>query len=147
MSGCDRRSFLRVVAASVVAGPVAGCASVSVLPVEVRGGAVRIDPRAHPRLAQPGGFMRIQPAGQPDPVLLFRQEGGFVALSPVCQHLGCTVNVEGALIVCPCHGSTYDREGRVLRGPTQRPLIRYPITVTAEGELVIEVGRASGGIP
>lgn len=144
MNGCDRRSFLRAAAASLVAGPIASCASVAVLPVELRNGTVRLDPRAHPRLAGPGGFMRIQPAGLPHHILLFRQEGGFVALSPVCQHLGCTVNVEGALIVCPCHGSMYDREGRVLRGPTERPLIRYPVTKTAEGELLIEFGRSSG---
>jgi Rieske Fe-S protein len=78
-------------------------------------------------------------------VLLFRQESGYVALSPVCQHLGCTVNVEGALIVCPCHGSTYDREGKVLRGPTERGLVRYPVSVTASGEVVIDFGRGPGG--
>jgi Rieske Fe-S protein len=141
MSAMERRAFVRATAVSLVVGPLTACASVAMLPVEVREGAFRLDPRDHPRLAQPGGYLRIQPAGLPHPVLLLRGADGFVALSPICQHLGCTVNIEGALLLCPCHGSVYDREGRVLRGPTERALVRYPVTVLPGGELVIDLQR------
>ncbi len=46
------------------------------------------------------------------------------ALRPICTHLGCTVpwDAEQNRFVCPCHGSQYDAEGRVLQGPAARSL-------------------------
>ncbi|PLX81741.1 MAG: cytochrome B6 [Desulfuromonas sp.] len=49
------------------------------------------------------------------------------ALSLVCTHLGCTVNVTPDRIVCPCHGSVFDRQGRVLKGPAPSPLERLEV--------------------
>ncbi|SCK32736.1 Glycine/D-amino acid oxidase [Streptomyces sp. WMMB 714] len=51
-------------------------------------------------------------------------EGEIRALSPRCTHLGCLVrfnDAEGAW-ECPCHGSRFDTEGRVIQGPATRPL-------------------------
>ncbi|WP_181768751.1 FAD-dependent oxidoreductase [Streptomyces albidus (ex Kaewkla and Franco 2022)] len=51
-------------------------------------------------------------------------EGEVRALSPRCTHLGCLVrfnDAEGAW-ECPCHGSRFDTEGRVIQGPATRPL-------------------------
>ncbi|RAJ68992.1 glycine/D-amino acid oxidase-like deaminating enzyme [Streptomyces sp. Amel2xB2] len=53
-------------------------------------------------------------------------EGEVRALSPRCTHLGCFVrfnDAEGAW-ECPCHGSRFDTEGRVIQGPATRPLER-----------------------
>jgi Rieske Fe-S protein len=52
----------------------------------------------------------------------------FHALSMQCTHEGCPVRppVQG-IITCPCHGSQYDIEGRVRRGPAQLPLARYEV--------------------
>lgn len=45
-------------------------------------------------------------------------------IQPICTHLGCTVNwnAEQSRFICPCHGSQYDSEGRVLQGPAPRSL-------------------------
>lgn len=60
-------------------------------------------------------------------VALMREGERVYALSLVCSHLGCTVNVTPGDIVCPCHGSSFDREGRVLKGPADRPLRRLVV--------------------
>ncbi|BAZ45904.1 plastoquinol--plastocyanin reductase [Chondrocystis sp. NIES-4102] len=41
-----------------------------------------------------------------------------------CTHLGCTFpwNENEAQFQCPCHGSRYDAEGKVVRGPAPLPL-------------------------
>ena len=65
-------------------------------------------------------------------VAVLRQGESVYALNLVCTHLGCTVNVTPTGLICPCHGSTFDREGRVLEGPADRPLERY--LVEADGE-------------
>lgn len=51
------------------------------------------------------------------------------AISLTCTHQGCTVamNDEGQFH-CPCHGATFDTQGKVLRGPAQRNLEKFKIT-------------------
>ena len=66
-------------------------------------------------------------------------EGAFAAVSPICTHLGCTVDIQGERLVCPCHGSTYDRVGKVLQGPAQQPLARYRTALSADGVLTVDL--------
>ena len=55
-------------------------------------------------------------------VALFRDEQGVYAISRVCTHLGCIVKPTTEGFECPCHGSRYDRDGLVTKGPAPRPL-------------------------
>ena len=50
-----------------------------------------------------------------------------VAFGPQCTHLACAYHWEAAQgqFVCPCHGSQFSLEGKVLAGPAPRPLDRY----------------------
>lgn len=52
-----------------------------------------------------------------------RQQLSPFALKAECTHLGCLVAPapEGGF-ECPCHGSRYDAQGRVIRGPAPRSL-------------------------
>jgi Rieske Fe-S protein len=140
-SRCDRRNFVRLAIGSV-ALLMPGCASVSALPVRAQSGVVRLSLRDHPELTGSSGFLRVRPDTLATAVYVIRLDEEFVALSPVCQHLGCTVAFESTRFVCPCHGSMYDRDGSVLRGPTERPLVRYPTEVTADGILLIRLETA-----
>lgn len=58
--------------------------------------------------------------------------GEFFALSLICTHLGCTVRITGDELVCPCHGSRFDRTGQVLSGPAPRALTRMPLQIEGE---------------
>ncbi|MBF6596317.1 MAG: ubiquinol-cytochrome c reductase iron-sulfur subunit [Thermaceae bacterium] len=46
------------------------------------------------------------------------------AYNLVCTHQGCTPNLPNTQhqLVCPCHGSTYNADGTVVRGPARLPL-------------------------
>ena len=74
------------------------------------------------------------PAGQP--IVVVRPEGGDpVAFSAVCPHAGCTVapSPDGAQLVCPCHGSTFDAlTGERLSGPAQAPLAGFRVAVKGD---------------
>lgn len=57
-------------------------------------------------------------------IAVMREGSSIIALSLVCTHLGCTVSVTPEGMICPCHGSRFDRSGTVLAGPAERPLPR-----------------------
>ena len=140
MTTWDRRGFVRVGAAALAAVLTHGCASLMTRRVPLADGRVQLDLRQYPELTEPGGALRLLPDGWTDPLyVLALASGQFAALSPICTHLGCTVETSGQRLVCPCHGSTYDREGNVLQGPAERPLRRFPSRLTSDGLLVIDV--------
>ncbi len=64
--------------------------------------------------------------------------GELSALSPVCTHLGCLVhwNTAEKSWDCPCHGSRFDPQGRVLNGPAVAALSVQPVP----GDVVDEGG-------
>ena len=139
---CDRRGFVLSSTAALATVLLPGCASLVTRRVPIENGAIRLALRQHPELAEPRGSLRLLPDGWEDPVYLLTLDGGgFAALSSVCTHRGCTVDIGGPGLACPCHGSQYDREGQVMRGPASRALTRYPVRATGD-ELVIDVGAA-----
>jgi Rieske Fe-S protein len=54
------------------------------------------------------------------------REGKLHAVSLRCTHLGCLLRFNAAERSwdCPCHGSRFDVDGRVLEGPATQPLER-----------------------
>lgn len=98
-----------------------------------------------PRLAGEGGSARTLVAGsveefEPGSVRAFPgesiflvrlQDGGFLALSSRCTHLGCTVafDEERRSFPCPCHGSTFDLRGDVIGPPAMRALDLFPVVI------------------
>jgi Rieske Fe-S protein len=55
---------------------------------------------------------------------------GLAVFSSVCPHLGCRINrTAGGEIVCPCHGSRFNAQGELLRGPARHGLRPLPFAV------------------
>jgi len=139
---CDRRDFVRGGAAVLAMALLPGCASLVTRRVPIENGTIRLSLRQHPELGLARGSLRLMPDGWEDPVYLLALDGGgYAALSSVCTHRGCTVDLGGPGLACPCHGSQYDREGSVMREPASRALTRYPVRASGD-DLVIEVGAA-----
>lgn len=53
------------------------------------------------------------------------------AFSPLCTHLGCAYGWQAsqAAFVCPCHGSKFAADGKVISGPARRPLDQYDVKI------------------
>lgn len=73
-------------------------------------------------------------------VWIVKNEGKLVALSNICTHLGCIPNWLPAELKfkCPCHGSGYYMNGINFEGPAPRPLERYKVAYTPEGQMKID---------
>ena len=66
-------------------------------------------------------------------------EKGMFAMSAICTHLGCTVGGVEWGYQCPCHGSKFDRNGLVIRGPAVKPLPWFKIAEEPDGMLVVDL--------
>jgi Rieske Fe-S protein len=62
--------------------------------------------------------------------------GVFKGFSSTCTHKGCTVDkIADGTIDCPCHGSKFNLDGSVAKGPAQKPLEVQAIAV--EGDSIV----------
>ncbi len=73
------------------------------------------------------------------PALLIDGAEGFTALSLVCTHLGCTVETAENGFRCPCHGSRYDGQGKVQKGPARQSLKQLRVEISREGHVLVHL--------
>ena len=73
-------------------------------------------------------------------LFVVRSERGFYALNAVCTHLGCLTvwKPEAEVIACPCHGSTFHRDGSVIAGPAPRALPWLKMWMSDDGDLMVD---------
>ena len=69
-------------------------------------------------------------------------DGGFLAISIKCTHLGCMVQAssETGGYNCPCHASKFNKYGEVLSPPATRALDIFPVYFT-KGELMVDTNE------
>jgi menaquinol-cytochrome c reductase iron-sulfur subunit len=77
-----------------------------------------------------------------------RSAAAVTVYSPICTQLSCRYNWEpnSGRFLCPCHGSLFALDGKVLAGPAPRPLDTLPVKIE-NGALYVEWERFELGIP
>jgi cytochrome b6-f complex iron-sulfur subunit len=78
----------------------------------------------------------------PGKFYIVHTQDGLMALYWKCPHLGCTVPwlPSESQFHCPCHGSIYAYSGDYLGGPAPRSMDYMGLTVTANGDVVVDTG-------
>jgi Rieske Fe-S protein len=71
------------------------------------------------------------------PAVIFQNDGEFLAYSLSCTHLGCTLEESDEGFSCPCHGSLFSSEGKVLEGPALENLPALRLEINQEGNLIL----------
>lgn len=73
-------------------------------------------------------------------LFVFRRPEGLFAISSICTHLGCNVRWEGENdgFECPCHGSSFDKNGKNTSGPAPKPLRWLRLTLDSDRKLVVD---------
>jgi Rieske Fe-S protein len=69
-----------------------------------------------------------------------------LAFGPQCTHLACAYHWETSQnkFVCPCHGSEFSIDGKVLMGPAARPLDQYQTKIENNRLQIGELKESQG---
>jgi Rieske Fe-S protein len=109
----------------------------------------------------PVGNVMLMASDDHNSAIIARDERGFYALSAVCAHQCCTVVLcdgtcakpilsphdckppvtaalvsNGAAFFCPCHGSTFAADGKVLKGPSLNSLPAVALSIVGDDVVV-----------
>lgn len=50
-----------------------------------------------------------------------------------CTHLGCVINQsKNEQVLCPCHGSAFDKNGQPINGPAVKPLEKLAFSINKD---------------
>ena len=135
----SRRDFIKKSAFGVAAGTIA-LSGLDLAKIASQAGRakIKLSEEKNKPLATVGGCLLLDD----DNILIRLSETQFLALNLTCTHKGCTVEYNGTKFVCPCHGSEYDREGKVLEGPSTKPLKTYETVYDATANTVtVKMGK------
>jgi Rieske Fe-S protein len=130
----NRREFLILTATFT-----AGCGSIGNVSVPITGGERTINAGPAGNYAADGVYTAFRNQG----FFIVREGKTLVALSAICTHRKCKLNVEpDRSFHCPCHGSTFDSGGHVTHGPARRDLPVFVTSVSGGGHLLVTVHAA-----
>ncbi|MBT3265607.1 ubiquinol-cytochrome c reductase iron-sulfur subunit [Candidatus Poribacteria bacterium] len=137
--GVPRRDFLYGAAkVALIAAGVTTLSGVIQLPLSKMGAGFS----EQFRVGFPGHFAINSVVMAPERnVFIIRDTTDFRAMSAVCTHLGCVVEQTETGFSCPCHGSEFDVDGKLLGGPAPRPLDWFRMSLAPDGQLVVDTGR------
>ncbi len=147
-----RRAALAATAlcAACAAAPLRALAALAPAPVA---GRVLLRYATYPKLAQTGGsvVVTVQTANGPETVVVTRATAiRATCVSAICTHEGCVVepyDAATARIVCRCHDSRFDVDGRRLSGPARDPLAPFPATIDPDGIAIDIAGSVAAARP
>ena len=78
------------------------------------------------------------------PAYVGRDADGVYAMTSTCTHEGCDMVSQGQIekngVFCACHGSRFDLNGAVTRGPADAPLTHFAVEVDPQGNIVVHGG-------
>jgi cytochrome b6-f complex iron-sulfur subunit len=103
------------------------------------------EPPSKVKVGLPGDFEegKVTERFKDQNIWVVHYKGKIYALSTTCTHLGCTPNwLEAAQkFKCPCHGSGFYITGVNFEGPAPRPLERWAIGLSEDGQLVVDKSK------
>lgn len=78
------------------------------------------------------------------PICVYRfSEQEYSALWMRCSHQGAELQASGDFLQCPAHGSEFSNKGKVVNGPADISLRTFPVTVSNNNELFIDLRKQS----
>jgi cytochrome b6-f complex iron-sulfur subunit len=134
----NRRDFLATVA-------VATAAVVSLPVLEAQ--AARKPPKLPDKPIDVGPLTAFAKDGvtdtwaKDDSFFVVRRGGKLFAVSNICTHRFCPVQVQPDQFYCKCHKSSFTLDGEVTDGPAETSLPHYGISTDAKGHVMVDTSK------
>jgi Rieske Fe-S protein len=84
-----------------------------------------------------GGAPKIFNANGSKEFFVARDSGGLYAVSGICPHAGCPIDLNGAQFYCGCHGATFALDGSKPTSPAKSALKHFAMCVDASGNVTV----------
>jgi Rieske Fe-S protein len=127
-SSIDRRHFLALIAAGLAPAT----------PATAKGEQI-VDVGPASLYAANGVYDKFRDLG----FFLVQEGGKLKALSSYCTHRTCKLTTgTNHTFNCPCHGSTFSQDGKVLQGPAKKDLPIFPTSNLPNGHLGVSLVKA-----
>lgn len=112
-----------------------GCSTVKVYKATPTNGKVSIDPTQFDE----NGLLTLRVPSLDNDILVARKSGGgYTAVLMRCTHQDWDLIATGKGLQCTLHGSRFDLDGKVTKGPAAHPLQNY-VVHESDGRLTIEL--------
>ncbi|MEP7251100.1 MAG: Rieske 2Fe-2S domain-containing protein [Ginsengibacter sp.] len=140
----ERRKFIRstcnvclIGAAGFIAAQLSACSpsSFSIYKATVKGKKILVPLNRFEK----SPLQIVRPAGLYYDIAVQKQnEGNYEALALLCTHQQNQLTVTGNGYTCSLHGSNFDKDGNVTKGPAERPLQQFMTSVSGDN-LIIQI--------
>lgn len=118
--------------------PLSASANLPKIQATAVSGVVTLTIDASSPLATVGNAAQVQ-YGSGTLLVARTAQDTFAAVTAICTHQSCTItNFSSQIYTCPCHGSQFDTNGQVKKGPASSALRKYQ-TQFANNQLTITI--------
>lgn len=135
----DRRDFLNLATRASVVAILAACGGggeATTGPITPGPSSITVNLSDFAALGSVGGVVAVGTVLLSPVAVVRTGQSSYLALSRVCTHQGCVINLAASGFACPCHGSRYDSQGNVTNGPASRALARLNAVLSADGTML-----------
>jgi len=130
-TGC---SLCVALGAGMLVPALSSCSSSPVYKAEVLDGTVSIPLSVFSE----SDFQIVRPDRRGYDIGVRKQpDGSYQSFALRCTHANNELNYTGSGFVCGLHGSRFDRQGIVTRGPAQRPLQKLPTSISGSNLVIL----------
>jgi cytochrome b6-f complex iron-sulfur subunit len=74
-------------------------------------------------------------------IYILRERNSVQALSATCTHLGCIIKSHEKGFLCPCHGSQFDKRGRIISGPAPQDLPWLKVQLAPGNQIIVNTDQ------
>jgi Rieske Fe-S protein len=136
----ERREFVRnacsiclIAGAEIIVGGLSSCSPLEVYDTLIKDHAITV-PRS---LLEEKKILILRPENlEYDIALEKRSDGSLCALLLRCTHASNPISFDGNGFSCPLHGSRFDEQGKVTRGPASFPLQQLATRIVGDQIIV-----------
>lgn len=131
----DRRDFLTSATLASVAALLAACSGAGLTGTDVTPGpsSITVKLSDFSSLGVVGGMAAVGTVNVSPVAIVRTGQSSYIALSRICTHQTCVIDLVSNGFSCPCHGSRFNSQGSVVNGPATRPLSRLSAVLSADG--------------